>query len=145
MTNSAEYLIVLSPLSEDDGGGFLARVPDLPGCFGDGPTQEAALKDATAAIDEWIDEYSKMGREIPEPGSMAAYIRAQRDAEIKLIVDLRDRLKEKEADFDHLDNRLTTVESDVQHLLDIVAEKEAWERFQIITKTTKSQQVELFY
>lgn len=144
MNKYQEYLIVVSPLSEEDGGGFFARVPDLPGCYGDGESQSDALLDASKAIVEWIDEYSKMGRDIPQPGSMANEARLHREAEIKLITDLRDRLRENEKDFATLDSRLDTVESDVQHLLDIVDNEEAWERFQIITKTTRSQQRELF-
>lgn len=143
MDKCQEYLIVVSPLSEEDGGGFVARVPDLPGCFGDGESQGDALADASRAIVEWIDEYSKMGRDIPQPGSMAEEARHHRDAEIKLITDLRDRLRENEKDFAHLDSRLDTIESDIQHLLDVVDNENAWERFQIITKTTKSSQREL--
>ncbi len=37
-----EYPVIISPLSEDDGGGFLATVPDLPGCMSDGETPEEA-------------------------------------------------------------------------------------------------------
>jgi len=143
MEDFKEYLIVVAPLSEDDGGGFFARVPDLPGCFGDGETQEAALKDASKAIIEWISEYSKMGRDIPKPGNMAHEARLHREAEIKLITELRDRLRENEKEFASLDTRLDTIESDIQHLLDVVDNEEAWERFEIITKMTKSQQREL--
>lgn len=144
MSNNQEYLILVAPLSEDDGGGFGARVPDLPGCVGDGDTPEQALRDASKAIVEWIDEYSKMGRDIPKPGSMAEEARSHREAEIKLITELLDRLRENEKSFESLDTRLDSVESDVQHLLDIVDNAEAWERFEIITKITKSQQRELF-
>ena len=144
MDNYQRYLIVVSPLSEEDGGGFVARVPDLPGCFGDGESQSEALGDAQKAIVEWIDEYSKMGRDIPQPGSMANEARLQRESEIKLITDLRNRLRENEKDFESLDLRIDAIESDIQHLLDVIDNEEAWERFQIITKTTKSQQHELF-
>ncbi|CAK0770758.1 hypothetical protein WCLP8_4630002 [uncultured Gammaproteobacteria bacterium] len=34
----------LSPLSEADGGGWLAEVPDLPGCMSDGATPEEAAQ-----------------------------------------------------------------------------------------------------
>ena len=144
MDQYQEYLIVISPLSEGDGGGFLARVPDLPGCFGDGETREAALSDASKAILEWVDEYSKMGRDIPKAGSMAEEARAHREAEIKLITELRHRLRASEKDFASLDVRMEAIERDIQHILDEVDNAEAWERFQIITKTTKSQQRELF-
>lgn len=49
MTN---YAIMVEPLSEGDGGGWLASVPALSGCMGDGETPEDALADAERAIDE---------------------------------------------------------------------------------------------
>ena len=33
---SLTYPIVIQPLPSDEGGGFLALVPDLPGCMSDG-------------------------------------------------------------------------------------------------------------
>jgi hypothetical protein len=51
MTN-LEYPIIIEPLPETESGGFVALVPDLPGCMSDGETAEAALasvKDAVAA------------------------------------------------------------------------------------------------
>ncbi|WP_425277503.1 type II toxin-antitoxin system HicB family antitoxin [Methylobacterium nodulans] len=34
---------MVTPLSAEDGGGFAASVPDLPGCFSDGETPEEAV------------------------------------------------------------------------------------------------------
>ena len=45
-----DYAIMVEPLSDADGGGWLATVPALPGCMGDGDTPEAALNDAERAI-----------------------------------------------------------------------------------------------
>lgn len=50
--NLADYAVMVEPLSDADGGGWLATVPALPGCMGDGDTPEAALADAEAAIVE---------------------------------------------------------------------------------------------
>lgn len=36
------YRIVVQPLPAEDGGGYLAYVPDLPGCMADG---ECTLRD----------------------------------------------------------------------------------------------------
>ncbi len=144
MQDADQYLIVVSPLSEEDGGGYVARVPDLPGCFGDGETRAAAIDDAARAIAEWVDEYLKIGRNVPKPGSAEEEFRSSRAAEIKFITELRDRLRAKEQDFDDLDHRLNNIESDVQHLLDILENVEAWERFEIITKATRPKQQELF-
>ncbi len=44
--------VVIEPLEPDDGSGFLAAVPDLPGCMSEGETPEEALaniQDAVAA------------------------------------------------------------------------------------------------
>lgn len=143
MIDHKQYLIVVSALNEEDGGGYLARVPDLPGCFGDGETREAATTDAEKAIVEWIDEYSRMGREIPHAGAVEEQLRASREAEIGFINHLRESLKEKEQDFDSLENRLSSIENDLQHLLEIAENNEAWERFHIITKSTRPRQLEL--
>jgi len=61
------YAIVVSPLPQQDGGGYLAEVPDLPGCIGDGDTPAAAIADAERAIAEWISEAKRLKRSIPEP------------------------------------------------------------------------------
>jgi antitoxin HicB len=50
-----DHAIVVEPLAAADGGGWLARVPALPGCMGDGDTREAAIADARSAIAEWLD------------------------------------------------------------------------------------------
>ena len=31
-----EYTVVVEPMTAEDGGGFVATVPDLPGCMSDG-------------------------------------------------------------------------------------------------------------
>ncbi|WP_306557882.1 type II toxin-antitoxin system HicB family antitoxin [Bradyrhizobium sp. DASA03005] len=36
MGERAHYKIIIEPLSEEDGGGIVATVPDLPGCMSDG-------------------------------------------------------------------------------------------------------------
>lgn len=65
--NSQRYAIVIEPLSESDGGGFLATVPDLPGCMSDGATDAEALESAHDAITAWIEQATSMGRQIPAP------------------------------------------------------------------------------
>jgi antitoxin HicB len=51
-----EYPVIIEPLPQDDGGGFVALVPDLPGCMSDGETAQAALASVMDAVDAWIDE-----------------------------------------------------------------------------------------
>ena len=48
------YAIVITKLSEEDGGGFLGLVPDLPGCMSDGATEEEALANIQDAIREYL-------------------------------------------------------------------------------------------
>jgi predicted RNase H-like HicB family nuclease len=62
-----DYPIVIQPLPEEDGGGFLALAPDLPGCISDGDTPEEALANIRDAIDSWIAEAQALGREVPHP------------------------------------------------------------------------------
>lgn len=65
--NASEYAVVIEALSGEDGGGFLATVPDLPGCTSDGDTREEAARNVEDAIACWLDEARVMGRAIPLP------------------------------------------------------------------------------
>lgn len=58
------YPILIEPA---EGGGFIALVPDLPGCMSDGETEEEALRSVKDAIAEWIDEARRLDRPIPPP------------------------------------------------------------------------------
>jgi predicted RNase H-like HicB family nuclease len=62
-----EYSVIIEPLSGEDGGGFIAVVPDLPGCMSDGETPEEALASVRDAISEWMDAAEAMGRTVPPP------------------------------------------------------------------------------
>ena len=55
------------PSRKEDGCGFLAIAPDLPGCLADGWTQREALANLHDAIAEWIADARAMGRPVPEP------------------------------------------------------------------------------
>ncbi|MRI53541.1 HicB family protein [Methylobacterium sp. DB1607] len=61
------YPVVITPLTAEDGGGFAATVPDLPGCMSDGETPEEALRNVREAIDAWIETARELGHGIPEP------------------------------------------------------------------------------
>jgi antitoxin HicB len=64
---SSDYEIRIRPLPPEDGGGYLAWVPDLPGCTSDGATTTEAVENVTTAIDEWLAEATRLGRSIPAP------------------------------------------------------------------------------
>ena len=63
----SEYAIQLRKLSKDDGGGWLAEVPDLPGCMSDGETRAEAVHNAKDAIKAWKYTARSAGMEIPKP------------------------------------------------------------------------------
>lgn len=65
----ADYTVVIEPLSEEDGGGFAATVPDLPGCMSDGDTREEAARNIEDAIRFWLEEARALGRPVPSPRS----------------------------------------------------------------------------
>ena len=143
MENIDKYVIVVMPLADEDGGGFVARVPDLPGCAGDGPTAERATRDARRAIKEWIDEYAKMGREIPAPGSVANEIRRKRELELNVLSAYVQKLRDSERHLEGLDDRISAIESELRYLVDMVENIDGWEKFYIITKTIRKPQGEL--
>ena len=62
-----DYAIIVEPLPQDEGGGFVATVPDLPGCMSDGQTPHEALANVQDAIKVWIEAATEMGRKIPPP------------------------------------------------------------------------------
>jgi predicted RNase H-like HicB family nuclease len=66
------YAVIVEPLPDEEGGGFLASVPDLPGCMTDAETPEQALEAVRGAIGEWIDEARRLGRAIPQPTKRVA-------------------------------------------------------------------------
>lgn len=61
------YAVLVTPLAAEDGGGFLATVPDLPGCMSDGETPQEAIINVQDAIEGWLETARDMGREIPRP------------------------------------------------------------------------------
>jgi antitoxin HicB len=66
------YPVVVQPLKDEDGGGFVATVPDLPGCMSDGETPEEALLNVQDAIAAWIEAAQDMGRQVPKPSAQLA-------------------------------------------------------------------------
>lgn len=68
-----DYRIVVEHLSDEDGGGFAAYVPDLPGCMSDGETRSEAITNAEEAISDWIEAAGRIGRPVPHPTRIRAY------------------------------------------------------------------------
>lgn len=61
------YSHIVSPLPQDEGGGFLITFPDLPGCISDGETEAEAIANGRDAFLAVISALTDMGREIPAP------------------------------------------------------------------------------
>jgi len=62
---AGKYDIEIFYSQEDEG--YIAMVPELPGCSAFGETEEEALKEVNVAIDLWLEIAEKAGREIPKP------------------------------------------------------------------------------
>lgn len=61
------YEIKLRKLAEDEGGGWVAEIPLLPGCMADGKTPEEALMNLEDAKKCWLETCLELGRPVPEP------------------------------------------------------------------------------
>ncbi len=59
------YEIILYWSEEDQG--FIAEVPELPGCAADGETYQEALQNVQIIMQEWIETAEELGHPIPEP------------------------------------------------------------------------------
>lgn len=63
----SDYPVIVQPLSEEDGGGYAAIVPDLPGCMSDGETPEEAIVNVRDAIIAWMEAAGDVGHVVPPP------------------------------------------------------------------------------
>ena len=73
-TTELEYPVLVEPLAAEDGGGFSATAPDLPGCMSDGATPEEALTNVCDAIRSWIEAAQARGRVVPKPTRRVAIV-----------------------------------------------------------------------
>ena len=65
--NFEDYAINVSPLPPEDGGGFMASLPDLPGCIADGATIDEAIAEAHDAFDAWATAEHEDKGNLPQP------------------------------------------------------------------------------
>ena len=121
-----DYPILLAPLSEEDGGGFVGLVPDLPGCMSDGKTAEEALANTQQAILEWIDTARRRDLPLPAPGSSVRRARHEKERLVADLKDLAGNLDQIECRVDELERVLREVEERLDH-------EEEWARFAEIT------------
>lgn len=62
---SLKYEMVIYWSQDDEG--FIAEVPEPPGCAADGPTPREALTSVQVVAREWIETARELGRPIPQP------------------------------------------------------------------------------
>lgn len=62
-----------------DGTGktYGVRIPDLAGCYGGGPTPEAAIADATSAARDWLSHRESKGKAAPKARTMAQILKIE--------------------------------------------------------------------
>ncbi len=60
-----KYAIEIFYSEEDEG--YIAVVPELPGCSAFGKNEEEVLKEIKIAMKLWLETAEKDGREIPQP------------------------------------------------------------------------------
>ncbi|MBE0604041.1 MAG: type II toxin-antitoxin system HicB family antitoxin [Deltaproteobacteria bacterium] len=60
-----KYAVVVAYSDEDEG--YVATVPELPGCSAFGETEEEAVREAKIAASLWLSAARKTGRKVPEP------------------------------------------------------------------------------
>ncbi|MGQ0662320.1 MAG: type II toxin-antitoxin system HicB family antitoxin [Pseudomonadota bacterium] len=65
--DTSKYAVLVRPLSKEDGGGYVAQVPDLPGCMSDGKTIAEAIENVEDAIPSWIKTAQEFGDPVPQP------------------------------------------------------------------------------
>jgi antitoxin HicB len=65
------YEVTLRPLTVDEGGGWLATIPALPGCTGDGATEMEAIQDVRLAALEWAHAATVDGDPVPAPSRIS--------------------------------------------------------------------------
>ena len=62
-----DYSINITPIPEDEGGGYLVTFPDLPGCVADGATIDDAVAEARDAFDAWAMAEQEDRGDLPAP------------------------------------------------------------------------------
>ena len=73
------YKVCVFYSAEDDG--YIAVVPDLPGCSAFGDTREEALKEIRTALSLWLETAKEIGKEIP-PGIISSNVQsAEKDTD----------------------------------------------------------------
>ena len=92
-TMAQRYQLVLSKLDVEDGGGYLATVPDLPGCMADGETIAEAAEEIRDAILAYLNALEADGIAFPEPTRNAIDTDVSGKFQVRIPKTLHARLK----------------------------------------------------
>lgn len=84
MNDLSQYPFEISPLSQEDGGGFLITFPDFSECISDGDTIEEAIQNGLDALRETIVALESKGYPVPEPGSHSQLIQLPKNLSHRL-------------------------------------------------------------
>jgi antitoxin HicB len=121
-----DYPIVIVPLPEDEGGGFLGYAPDLQGCMSDGATREEAATNTNCAIEEWLDAARVRKLAIPAPNSAAERERTHK-------AHLASQIKQLAEGVDQFEERLHVLEKMAREIEEKLENQDAWGRFAELT------------
>lgn len=69
-----DYPYAIRPLTPTEGGGWLIRFLDLPGCVADGTTPEEAIQNGQDALRSWILTAQEFGEPVPTPGEIPKFM-----------------------------------------------------------------------
>jgi antitoxin HicB len=69
-----DYPYEIRPLTLTEGGGWLIRFPDLPGCVADGITPEEAIQNGQDALQSWMLTAQEFGDPIPAPSAIPRFM-----------------------------------------------------------------------
>lgn len=120
------YEILVAPLPAEEGGGFIAIVPDLPGCMSDGETREEAAANVHDAISAWLSAQKAAKRPAPKPGSAReAMIKEDREL-LRLIEEQRETLDAQDKLIRRLEQRMRELEAGPRGLAGSAFRSGAW-------------------
>lgn len=101
-----DFATVIVKLDDEDGGGFVSYVPDLPGCMADGETREEAAARIGEAIESWITVQVEDEQPVPAQGSAAREAVERERSMLSLIHTLTAEVTEKDQDISKLRSRV---------------------------------------
>jgi antitoxin HicB len=61
------HLYLIETFWSDEDEAWICTAPDLPGCSAAGDTPITAIREMQDAMDSWLEAWTNMGRELPQP------------------------------------------------------------------------------